>query len=189
MSCDLYPVLPAEFETAPLFDALPSLLAHPEVTALRLPLAHKFDKASFSRFLTLLHDNDVALMLEIPEGTMSVAKELLNVADGLHAPSADSLPVLRKLTGDDMQIGCLCQNRDEAMQAGENGADYIAFAAEHADMIRWWTSVMELPAVAENVQTPESATTAASASADFLAIPLKLDGTDDTLFASILASS
>ncbi|QEH94945.1 thiamine phosphate synthase [Gluconobacter thailandicus] len=185
--CDLYPVLPANFDATVLFDTLPALLAHSEVTALRLPATHTLDKPQFSRLLALLHDNDVALMLDVPDGVSTLSADLLKVADGLHAPSADSLPPLRKLAGDNIQIGCLCQSRDEAMLAGERGADYIAFAVEHTDMIRWWTSVMELPAVAENVQTVEEAATATAASADFLAIPLKLDGTDETLISSLLA--
>jgi len=186
--CDLYPVLPASFEADALFDILPALLAHPEVTALRFPIKHTLDKAQFSRVLALLHDNDVALMLDVPDGFSALSADLMKVADGLHAPSADSLPTLRKLAGDDIQIGCLCQSRDEAMLAGESGADYIAFAVDHAAMIRWWTSVMELPAGAENIQTVDEAATATTASADFLAIPLKLDGTDETLFSSLLAS-
>ncbi|OAJ65988.1 thiamine phosphate synthase [Gluconobacter cerinus] len=188
--CDLYPVVPATFETPAMLDVLPGLLARPEVTALRFPATHNLDKKQLSKFVSLLHENDVALMLDVADITVSISPDLLKVADGLHAPSADSLPALRKIAGENIQIGCFCQSRDEAMQAGESGADYIAFPSEHTDMIKWWTSVMELPAVAENIVSAEAARTARDAAADFLAIPLKLDGSDqDTVIQLISALS
>ncbi|MEO0729946.1 MAG: thiamine phosphate synthase, partial [Pseudomonadota bacterium] len=88
-------------------------------------------------------------------------------ADGIHLSRADD--VVARLTraqqhlGKDMIIGVAGgMSRHEAMELGEAGASYLAWAltadsqdadeeteAERgAEMIRWWSSVFEVPAVA-----------------------------------------
>jgi thiamine-phosphate pyrophosphorylase len=64
------------------------------------------------------------------------------------------------------------------MAAGEAGADYIAFgpfggpdeAAPAAELITWWSELMELPVVAEGTITAENCLALVRAGADFLAV-------------------
>ncbi len=81
--------------------------------------------------------------------------------DGAHVGQDDLKAAdARKLLGD-LMLGVTCHDsRDLAMQAGEAGADYVAFGAFYPtttktpptmadpDLLRWWSEMMELPCVA-----------------------------------------
>ena len=69
-----------------------------------------------------------------------------------------------------MQIGVTCHDsRHLAMEAGEKGADYVAFGAFYPtltkptdyrpvpQLLSWWTSLFEVPCVAIGGITPENA--------------------------------
>ena len=68
------------------------------------------------------------------------------------------------------------------MEAGEAGADYVAFGAffpsatkgsEHRpelELLTWWQNLMEIPCVAIGGITPENAGPLVEAGADFLAV-------------------
>jgi thiamine-phosphate pyrophosphorylase len=82
----------------------------------------------------------------------------------------------RRLIGD-LQLGVFCGlSRDRAMDAGDEGADYIAFGPFGAggeadpDLIAWWSELMELPVVAEGPITPDNCAALVRAGADFLAV-------------------
>jgi thiamine-phosphate pyrophosphorylase len=105
-------------------------------------------------------------------------------ADGVHLGQGDGDPrEARDILGRDVQIGVTCHNsRHFAMQAGDAGADYVAFGAfyptgtkkiEHfadLDILRWWTTLSGIPCVAIGGITPENAAPIVAAGADFLAI-------------------
>ena len=89
----------------------------------------------------------------------------------------------RNELGKDAQIGVTCHNsRHLAMEAGEAGADYVAFGAffptqtkmvEHqADIetLRLWSQFMEIPCVAMGGITRDNAKPLIEAGADFLAV-------------------
>jgi thiamine-phosphate pyrophosphorylase len=73
-------------------------------------------------------------------------------------------------------------SRDLAMQAGEDGADYVAFGAffptttkdapTHADpeLLSWWSEIMELPCVAIGGITAANCAPLVTAGANFLAV-------------------
>jgi thiamine-phosphate pyrophosphorylase len=63
--------------------------------------------------------------------------------------------------------------------------DYVAFPAGDLELVTWWSSVMELPGVAENITTATDASSAITAGADFLAIPLQFDGKDKERFSAM----
>ncbi len=100
-------------------------------------------------------------------------------SDGVHlAPGDMPARQARRLIGD-LQLGVFCgASRDQAMEAGDAGADYIAFgpfaaddpAAPDADLIAWWSELMELPVVAEGDITAENCAPLVRAGADFLAV-------------------
>ncbi|MBS1104475.1 thiamine phosphate synthase [Gluconobacter sp. Dm-62] len=186
-SCDLYPVLPAGFSLDAALDVLRDVLALPEVTALRLPCGWTPEKAQLSQLVDLLHANGVAMILEVGLPLSGTSQSLLGTCDGLHAACVEDLITLRKTVGSDMAIGCVCTNRDDAMKAGESGADYVAFPAGEKELVTWWSSVMELPGVAENILTTDDGALALAAGADFLAIPLQFDGKDAERFSAMAA--
>jgi len=89
----------------------------------------------------------------------------------------------RAALGREAQIGVTCHDsRHLAMEAGEAGADYVAFGAffptttkqvsHHAepDLLEWWQAVFEIPCVAIGGITPDNCATLVAAGADFLAV-------------------
>lgn len=105
-------------------------------------------------------------------------------ADGVHLGRSD-MPVkaARALLQDTMIIGATCHDsRHAAMQAGEDGADYVAFGAFYPtttkdaptraepDILEWWQELFELPCVAIGGITLENAAPLIQAGADFIAV-------------------
>jgi thiamine-phosphate pyrophosphorylase len=105
-------------------------------------------------------------------------------ADGVHLGQGDGDPkAARRELGPGAQIGITCHaSRHLAMEAGEAGADYVAFGAffptttktveHHADpaILEWWQSMFELPCVAIGGITVQNARELVDAGADFLAV-------------------
>ena len=105
-------------------------------------------------------------------------------ADGVHVGQSD-MPYAsaRKLVGPDAIVGVTCHDsRHLAMEAGEAGADYVAFGAFYPtdtktpsakaepDLLSWWQELMELPCVAIGGVTADNARPLVAAGADFLAV-------------------
>ncbi len=105
-------------------------------------------------------------------------------ADGVHIGQSD-MPYARarKLVGDGAIVGVTCHDsRHLAMEAGEAGADYVAFGAFHPtdtkdpaakaepELLTWWQEMMELPCVAIGGITADNARSLVQAGADFLAV-------------------
>ncbi len=105
-------------------------------------------------------------------------------ADGVHlGPDDMAIKAARKLLGPDMIVGATAKNSyHKAMQAGEDGADYVAFGAFYPtatkagtvaaglDLLEAWQAAMVLPCVAIGGITPENAAPLVTAGADFLAV-------------------
>jgi thiamine-phosphate pyrophosphorylase len=105
-------------------------------------------------------------------------------ADGVHLGQGDGDPrEARRLLGPAAQIGVTCHDsRHLAMEAGEAGADYVAFGAffptatkdtrhrPDPSILSWWSAVFELPCVAIGGITPANARALVDAGADFLAV-------------------
>jgi thiamine-phosphate pyrophosphorylase len=118
----------------------------------------------------------------IVNDSIALAKRL--GADGVHLGQSDGDPrEARQILGRDAQIGVTCHNsRHLAMEAGEAGADYVAFGAFHqtgtkavehfadAEILEWWSGLFELPCVAIGGITPENARPLVDAGADFIAV-------------------
>jgi thiamine-phosphate pyrophosphorylase len=123
-------------------------------------------------------DRDVAFIVN---DSIALAKRL--GADGVHLGQDDGDPRdAREALGPTVQIGVTCHDsRHLAMEAGEGGADYVAFGAffptttktvEHfADpvLLSWWASMFELPSVAIGGITPANVAPLVAAGADFVA--------------------
>jgi len=105
-------------------------------------------------------------------------------ADGVHLGQKDgTVEDAREQLGRDAQIGVTCHaSRHLAMEAGEAGADYVAFGAffpsttkqsEHRpepDLVEWWSGLFEIPCVAIGGITPDNCRPLIEAGADFLAV-------------------
>lgn len=187
-SAELYISVDPSTSSCALLQHLPPLLAHPEVTALRLPTAINLSEHSMQRLLQELHQHDVALMLAPDEDTPNIPAYFLKAADGIHVSTYKALTYWRSHAADTLQIGMFCSTRDDAMQAGENGADYIAFPHNELELLKWWGSIAELPSVAEGVTTAEAALAAQNAGVDFLDIRLSLNGSDDETLQPIITA-
>ena len=139
-------------------------------------------------------DADVAFIVN---DSVSLAKRL--GADGVHLGQGDGDQREARLAlGPSVQIGVTCHaSRHLAMEAGEAGADYVAFGAffptttkaveHHADavLLSWWSTVFELPCVAIGGITPANAAPLVAAGADFLAVSGAVWGGDEA--AAIVA--
>ena len=133
-------------------------------------------------------DADVAFIVN---DSVALAKRL--GADGVHLGQGDGDPREARLAlGPAVQIGVTCHaSRHLAMEAGEAGADYVAFGAfhptttktveHHADpvLLSWWSTVFELPCVAIGGITPANAAPLVAAGADFLAVSGAVWGGDE----------
>lgn len=129
--------------------------------------------------MPIAHDFDVAFLInDRPDIALKVG------ADGVHIGQEDaSYDDARALLGPDAIIGVTCHDsRHLAMQAGEQGADYVAFGAFYDTdtknaptraepiLLSWWQQLFEVPCVAIGGITPENAAPLVSAGADFLAV-------------------
>jgi thiamine-phosphate pyrophosphorylase len=124
-------------------------------------------------------DADVAFIVN---DSIALAKRL--GADGVHLGQDDGDPrEARDVLGPKAQVGVTCHgSRHLAMEAGEAGADYVAFGAfyptttkavEHVAepvLLSWWSTVFEIPCVAIGGITPANAAPLVAAGADFLAV-------------------
>jgi thiamine-phosphate pyrophosphorylase len=103
-------------------------------------------------------------------------------ADGVHVsgPAADLADALASLHPDRIVGAAGLRTRDEAMYAGEAGADYVMFGeprpdgftpplAETAERVGWWAEIFETACVGY-AQTLEAVATLREAGADFVAL-------------------
>lgn len=124
-------------------------------------------------------ERDVAFIVN---DSISLAKRLN--ADGVHLGQGDGeVAEAREKLGRQAQIGVTCHDSKHlAMEAGEAGADYVAFGAFHPtttkdvehhaepEILEWWQTFFELPCVAIGGITPDNCRALADAGADFIAV-------------------
>jgi thiamine-phosphate pyrophosphorylase len=104
--------------------------------------------------------------------------------DGVHIGQDDgSYEAARGAVGADAIVGVTCHDsRHLAMEAGDAGADYVAFGAffptaskeakghPTPDILEWWSGLFTVPCVAIGGITPDNCATLVKAGADFLAV-------------------
>ena len=141
----------------------------------------------------------------IVNDSISIAKRL--GADGVHLGQSDgSVAEAREALGREAQIGVTCHaSRHLGIDAGEAGADYVAFGAffpsttkttEHQaelELLEWWQQIMEIPCVAIGGITPANCPPLIKAGADFLAVSAAVWNGDEALavrdFAAAIAAA
>jgi thiamine-phosphate pyrophosphorylase len=148
-------------------------------------------------------DADAAFIVN---DSISLAKRI--GADGVHLGQSDGdVREARALLGISAQIGRTCHDsRHLAMEAGEQGADYVAFGAFYPtttkpseyrpepSILTWWSTVFEIPCVAIGGIAADNAGPLVRAGADFLAVCQAVWGNSDPAaavraFDDVLASS
>jgi thiamine-phosphate pyrophosphorylase len=188
--CELYLISPQE--VGGVFpDRLKAALAGGPVAAFQLRVkgieSHELARLA-EPLQRICADADVAFIVN---DNVSLAKRL--DADGVHLGQSDGDPrAARAILGPSKQIGVTCHaSRHLAMEAGEAGADYVAFGAfyetttkpsEHRPdpaILSWWASLFEIPCVAIGGITPDNAAPLVAAGADFIAVCNAVWGKDD----------
>jgi len=138
--------------------------------------------------LAICREREVAFIVN---DSIALAKRL--GADGVHLGQHDgSVREARDALGREAQIGVTCHaSRHLAMEAGDAGADYVAFgaffpsetkASEHRpelELLTWWQNLMEIPCVAIGGITPQNCGPLVAAGADFLAVSHAVWGGDE----------
>lgn len=179
--CQLYLISPARID-AGFADRLKAALGSGPVAAFQLRMKNASDAEvlrAAEQLMPICADHEVAFILN---DRMDLAKAC--GADGVHLGQGDGDPrEARALLGPSAQIGVTCHDsRHLAMEAGEAGADYVAFGAffptstketfhrPEPSILGWWSTVFEIPSVAIGGITAENGRELVEAGADFLAV-------------------
>jgi thiamine-phosphate pyrophosphorylase len=188
--CRLYLISPQEVG-GPFPDRLKAALEPGLATAfqLRVKDVEEHELARLAEPLQrICADAEVAFIVN---DSASLAKRL--GADGVHLGQSDGdIRDARALLGPAAQIGKTCHDsRHLAMDAGEAGADYVAFGAFYPTttkpsdyrpdptILTWWSTLFEIPCVAIGGVTPENGEPLVKAGADFLAVCQAVWSKDD----------
>jgi thiamine-phosphate pyrophosphorylase len=179
--CRLYLVSPPRLAPHDFAGVLKEALKGGEVASFQLRLKHASDdeiRRACDALRSIVQANGTAFILN---DRPDLAAEL--GCDGVHVGQEDApYAEARRLLPSGI-VGVTCHDsRHLAMEAGEAGADYIAFGAffptntkepkTHADieLLRWWGEMMVVPVVAIGGITVQNASALIEAGADFLAV-------------------
>lgn len=180
--CRLYLLTPPRFDPDVFAPDLARALAAGDVAAVQLRMKEADDAAILAAAKVigpLVQDSGAAFLVNDRPDLADRAR-----ADGVHVGQGDApYAEARRIMGADRIVGVTCHaSRHLAMEAGEAGADYVAFGAFHpsrtkdppsfADpkILEWWQTLMEIPCVAIGGITVENAAPLVRAGADFLAV-------------------
>lgn len=179
--CRLYLISPPKLSAANFLIPLREALEGGDVASFQLRLKHVSDD-EIRRAVDLLRPavqaNDTAFILN---DRPDLAAEL--GCDGVHVGQEDaSYAQARRLLPDGI-VGVTCHDsRHLAMEAGEAGADYVAFGAFYPtttketthrpdpSILSWWVTVFQLPCVAIGGIMADNAKPLVEAGADFIAV-------------------
>ncbi|WP_298723970.1 thiamine phosphate synthase [uncultured Ferrovibrio sp.] len=182
----LYLITPPAIEPKAFAEDLKAALSAGDVACLQLRLKDGEATASDNAFrraaevlMPICHEHDVAFLInDRPDLAVKLG------ADGVHVGQEDTpYAEARRILGEDRIVGVTCHNsRHLAMEAGEAGADYVAFGAFYPtdtkqpktraepEILAWWSELMEIPCVAIGGITVENCAPLITAGADFLAV-------------------
>ena len=189
----IYLISPPEFDLDLFPDRLAAVLDGIDVACVRLALASR-DEDRVARAADALrqvaHARDVALVIE--SHLLLVARHGL---DGVHlTDGARTVRHARKDLGGDAIVGAFCRtSRHDGMNAGEAGADYVAFGplgqtplgdgtVVDFDLFDFWSEAIEVPVVAEGALT-EALVAQFGPVTDFFGVGEEIWRSDDPLVA------
>ncbi len=180
-ACRLYIITPPAFDPLPFRDRLSEALDAGDVACVQLRLKDVAEddlKRTIDLLRPVVQSRDVAFIIN-DRPDLAVA----HGCDGAHVGQEDTnAAAARKIMGD-LTLGVTCHNsREMAFDAGDDGADYVAFGAffptatkdaptlAEAEILTWWSELMELPCVAIGGITAANCGPLVTAGADFLAV-------------------
>lgn len=180
--CRLYIITPPKLDPKPFGETLKAALDAGDVACLQLRLKDVPDDE-------IARAAEVLMPIAQARGVAFLINDRPDLAakfgaDGVHIGQEDSTySDARKIIGPDRIVGVTCHDsRHLAMEAGEAGADYVAFGAFYPtptkepkssceiEVLRWWSEMMVVPQVAIGGITVENARPLIEAGADFLAV-------------------
>ncbi|MBO6543829.1 MAG: thiamine phosphate synthase [Alphaproteobacteria bacterium] len=186
--CRLYLITPPRLEPKGFAETLKAALGAGDVACVQLRLKEE-DGFTTANTDTIRRATEILMPIAQDAGAAFLINDLVDLAeemgaDGVHIGQTDmSYKDARKRLRSDRIIGVTCHNsRHLAMEAGEQGADYVAFGAFHKtdtktpismaepDLLTWWSTLFEVPCVAIGGITVENGGPLVKAGADFLAV-------------------
>jgi thiamine-phosphate pyrophosphorylase len=184
--CRLYLISPPTIDVPEFAVTLEAALGAGDVGAFQLRLkdvAEPDIRMAVEALLPVCRAHDVAFILN---DRADLAAAL--AVDGVHLGQEDmTLEDARALLEPEQVIGISCHDSSHlAMEAGEKGADYVAFGAffptrskspeklanygtPTPDILAWWSTYTIMPCVAIGGITPENCAPLVRAGADFIA--------------------
>jgi thiamine-phosphate pyrophosphorylase len=179
--CRLYLITPATLPPG-FADDLARALDAGDVAALQIRLKDATDDA-------ILRATEAILPVAQSRGVAVLMNDRVDLAikagcDGAHLGQGDGdHAAARQLLGPDRTLGITCHaSRHLAMEAGEAGADYVAFGAffptstkdtvhtAETELLEWWSEMFEIPCVAIGGIGAANCAPLVRAGADFLAV-------------------
>ena len=185
----LYAISPPKIELDDFAEQLSEAFAAGEIAAFQLRLKEAKDdeiRAAVTRLKPICEANGAAFILN---DRLDIALDM-NL-DGVHLGQEDlaetSVEEVKKQMPEGMVLGVTCHASTHlAMEAGEQGADYVAFGAFYPttskpqekldkwgtpepEILAGWTQFSTLPCVAIGGITPENCTPLVEARTDFIA--------------------
>jgi thiamine-phosphate pyrophosphorylase len=182
MTTRLYLITPPKIEPRAFAEDLKRALGAGDVASLQLRLKDVSDDVITRAVETLMpiaRRADVAFILnDRPDLAARLG------CDGVHVGQQDSsYDEARAAMGHERIVGVTCHgSKDLAFDAGEAGADYVAFGAffptatkevqytADIELLEWWARYMTVPVVAIGGITVENAPALVEAGADFVAV-------------------
>ncbi|GAB4134070.1 MAG: thiamine phosphate synthase [Rhodothalassiaceae bacterium] len=178
----IYLITPPVFALEEMASRLAQALAGGDVACVQLRMKGADDAAilaAAARLMPIAHAHDAAFLVN---DRADLAKKA--GADGVHLGQGDGdIRAARELLGHERDIGVTCHDsRHLAFEAGEEGADYVAFGAFYpsttkeaptrADphILTLWSEISELPSVAIGGIRADNCAELVRAGADFLAV-------------------
>jgi len=182
VTSELYLITPPGLILPVFQEQLKAALNAAPVACVQLRLKQQSDEdicRAAEQLMPIAHARDTAFLIN---DRADLAARL--GADGVHLGQDDgSVAEARERLGHDAQIGVTCHNsRHLAFEAGEAGADYVAFGAffptrtkqveyqADIELVRDWSAIAEIPCVAIGGITAENCADIVQAGADFLAV-------------------
>jgi len=185
LRCRLYLITPPDIGGSSLksfSEDLASALEGGDIACLQLRLKNVPDSVivdAAEQLIPICYKQNVALIINDRPDLAYQAN-----CDGVHVGQTDTpYKQARELLGDDAIIGVTCHNSTHlAMEAGESGADYVAFGAffqsntKHrkfaakTNLLSIWQETMLVPSVAIGGITVENCQPVVKSGADFIAV-------------------
>ncbi|HWA30767.1 MAG TPA: thiamine phosphate synthase [Rhizomicrobium sp.] len=198
-TCRLYLITPPKFEPRVFLEELKRALDGGDVACLQLRMKDVSDNEIMRAaevLMPIAQKRDVAFIVNDRPDIAHMIR-----ADGVHV-GQDDVPYAeaRAIVGKNAIVGVTCHNsRDLAFEAGEAGADYVAFGAffptqtkepktvADIELLQWWAESMTVPVVAIGGITVGNAKPLVDVGADFIAVSAGVWGYTDGPQAAVKA--